>query len=164
MSAKYYILSQNVIWAAAEKNLPLAVSELIPAGSTGTHIWEGVHSLPMFRRFQKRVTATDNAEHLAGYNEQAMKWLTGPGCFTVRATTDDEPGSIVFDYTITPTVTIVGCKRVLPANRGLSRLAYGGMLDFMHRISRDVVIGRAWVKGKETNNYFVLVRGPEATA
>ncbi|MHC4390340.1 MAG: hypothetical protein ACYS22_03375 [Planctomycetota bacterium] len=155
--------AQAQLFGVCEANEPLTVAELIAEGESGTWIFEGVNTLPANRRFQKRVCPTEgNSEHLAGYNEQGLKWLTGPGCFTVRACREEEPGSIVFDYTIMPKEAPVGCKTVKHANKGLSRLVYGGMLDYMHRVSKNVMIGRAYKNGKATSNYFMLARGPKA--
>ena len=108
-----------------------------------------------------RVVRQDE-ETLAGYIEQPLRWLTGPGCFTVRRARPEEAGSVVFDYVRTPKKAAVGCPRVTPASRGRSRFVYGGMLDHMHRVSRDVVIGRAWRHGRISDNYFLLARGPRA--
>lgn len=153
---------QAKLFALSAENRPIEVLELVGEGPAGaTWIWEGVNSLPVFRRFQKRVVKATE-ETLAGYNEQVLKGVTGPGCFTVRACRAEEPGSIVFDYTIPPTVTPKGCAQVRPADQGVSRLVYGNMLDYMHRVSRDVLIGRAYKHGKETANYFLLARGPMA--
>jgi len=32
------------------------------------------------------------------------------------------------------------------------------MRDYMHRVARDVLIGRAWRHGQPTDNYFMLTR------
>lgn len=154
---------QARLWEVCAANAPLTISDLLldDLDDSATWIWEGVNSLPLFRRFQKRVRKA-GPETAAGYNEQSLRWLTGPGCFTARPCRADEPGSIVFDYTITPTLEMAGCSRILPADRGVSRLVYGGMLDYMHSASPDVLIGRAWCGGKATANYFLLARGPRA--
>ena len=47
---------------------------------------------------------------------------------------------------------------VRPNDRGLSRFVYGGMVDYLRRVARDVFIGSAHRGGKETGNYFVLSR------
>lgn len=153
---------QAALFELTRDHEPLDPKELVKDAGERTVIWEGVNSLPMFRRFQKRVVkeqGADDGSLLSGYNEQAMRWVTGPGCFTVRRCRDDEPGSIVFDYTITPKRVPAGCPKVLRADRGLSRFVYGGMCDYMHRVTDDVLIGRAWIRGKQTGNYFLLTRG-----
>jgi len=161
--------AQARLWSLALESPPLTVEELLgdaegdEADDPPTWIWEGVNSLPFFRRFQKRVVRQDD-ETLAGYNEQALRWLTGPGCFTVRRARPEEPGSIVFDYIRTPTRAPFGGPKVVSSGRGLGRFVYGGMLDHMHRVSPDVMIGRAWKSGRMTNNYFLLARGPRAGA
>jgi hypothetical protein len=41
---------------------------------------------------------------------------------------------------------------------GLSRFVYGGMIDKVRRVSEDAVIGAAFRGGKQTGDYFMLVR------
>ncbi|GIW72832.1 MAG: hypothetical protein KatS3mg102_2374 [Planctomycetota bacterium] len=141
---------------------PLGVADLLPLPEAAgrTVVWEGVNSLPVFRRFQKRFyRARPEEPELAGYNHQPLEPLTGPGCFVARAAEPAAPGAVVLDYTRTPQVQPPGWPRVRPPARGLGRLVYGGMQDYMRRVTDDVLIGRAWRYGQPTDNYFVLVRG-----
>jgi hypothetical protein len=145
---------------------PLSPRDLVIGdGEPGTtYVWEGVNSLPAFRRFQKRFHLRAEGEtELAGFNRQAMEPITGPGCFVARASDPDAPGALVFDYTRTPGYQPPGWPTVRPASKGLmSRLVYGFMHDYMRRVTDDIMVGRAYKHGRETSNYFVLLRGGTA--
>ena len=77
-----------------------------------------------------------------------------------RETVGDERerGAVVIDYTLTPGGRSEEWPEIVPNERGISRFVYSGMQDFMRRVSAHVTIGRAYMKGKESNNYFVLCR------
>ncbi len=156
--------AQAALFEACAPNEPVAIADLLPATPRPgvTYIWEGVNSLPAFRRFQKRFTRTDEEGRLAGYNHQGLMWLVGPGCFVAHAAGKGAPGAVVIDYTMTPGGQPAGWPRVVPAGKGLSRFVYGGMHDYMRRVTKDVLIGWAWKHGKPTGNYFLLARGGEA--
>ncbi len=119
--------------------------------------FEGKNSLPAFSRFRKVFYRTKDGE-IGGYNDQARGWLTGPGYYMVRPARDGEPGPVVIDYTRIPGEKPDGWPRVKSNEAGISRLVYGGMNDYLRRVSADVVISQAWKYGKPTPNYFVLCR------
>ncbi len=118
-------------------------------------ILEGWNSLPAFRTFQKRVIVHE--DQVQGYNHQALSWLTGPGHFQIRPS-EEVPGEVWFDYIWEPSST----PNLFPPPRantsGISTLVYGHMIDIVRKVSDHVYIGRAYKKGKETPNYFGLVR------
>ncbi len=121
----------------------------------------GRNTLPLFKMFEKRFCRppTDSGSNgLWGYNEGATRAAVGPGYFVCRYTDGDPRGTVVIDYTLTPGGKCDGWPDITPNKKGLSRLVYFGMQDFMRRVSDHVTIGRAYVKGKETNNFFVLCR------
>ena len=118
--------------------------------------FEGRNSLPLFTRFRKVFYKTTDG-NVAGYNDQAMGWLTGPGYYIARATPEGH-GPVVIDYTLIPTEKPAGWPPIRTNERGVSKLVYGFMHDYLRWISKDVVIGRAYKYGKETSNYFVLCR------
>lgn len=131
----------------------LTVEEMHRGGDMVVH--EGWNSLLVFRGFQKRVVVHE--DRVQGYNHQTFSWVTGPGHFQIRPS-EDVPGEVWFDYIWEPT----SAPDIFPAPKsntaGLSTLVYGHMIDIVRKVSDHVVIGRAIKKGKETPNYFGLVR------
>jgi hypothetical protein len=115
-------------------------------------IHEGQNSLAAFNQFQKRIVL--HGTRIQGYNHQAMAWLTGPGHFQV---TGDAVGTW-FDYTVTVPDAPAEFPPVKPNDAGLSRLVYANMIDRVRRIGTDTVIGAAWKSGKQTGDYFMLVK------
>jgi hypothetical protein len=124
-------------------------------GSGDVVIHEGWNSLLAFRSFQKRVTVFE--ENVQGYNHQAMRWLTGPGHFRIRDS-EDVPGEVWFDYIWEAKTAPDDFPAPQSNTAGISTLVYGHMIDIVRKVSDHVVIGRAIKKGKETPNYFGLVR------
>ncbi len=152
-----------LLFEACADRPPLSVADLLPAHAQPgrSYAWLGVNSLPLARRFEKRLFLPERgARTLPGYNQQPLMALTGPGCFVAHAAEAGAPGAVVFDYTRAPEGQPPGWPRVRPAGQGwISRLVYGDMEDFMRAVCDDVLIGRAYKRGRATNNYFVLVRG-----
>lgn len=121
----------------------------------------GRNTLPVFKVFEKRFCRAPEGtetEGLWGYNEGSTRGLVGPGYFVCRETGGDERGAIVIDYTLVPGGKCEEWPEIEPNEKGVSRFVYSGMQDFMRPISAHVSIGRAYIKGKESNNYFVLCR------
>src|SRR5690349_5366471 len=94
---------------------PIALEEFVPANTTGTLIYEGRNSLPMFSRFQKRFTRGPGGV-VVGYNHQTMAFATGPGYFVVRpGSGEGEHGKeLDFDYTAEPPVIPEGWPAYAP--------------------------------------------------
>lgn len=140
----------TALWRLAEGR-PVRLDEL--HGKEGeVVVHEGQNSLPAFNVFQKRVVRRGDV--VQGYNEQGMRWLTGPGHFTLQA----DEGGAYFDY-LTHPESVPGEFPALKRNdSGLSRLVYAGMIDRLRRVSRHVVVGLGEKGGKATGDYFVLVR------
>ena len=119
----------------------------------------GKNSLPMFNNFQKRFAFSNGGSktEILGYNHQSMSWITGPGYFNVLSS-EDGLSSCVIDYNHIPETTCDSWPSIKD-NDGFPRnLVYGGMQDYMKKISDHVSIGRAVIKGKITNNYFILIK------
>jgi hypothetical protein len=130
---------------------------MVPAscGTLSEVIHEGHNSLPMFSYFQKRFCRTEgDANTLAGYNEQGMRWATGPGYFQARVEGDE----VAIDYRELPTERCETWPEIMPQTARLGRLVYADMVDMIRRVSNHVTVGRAIRKGKETENYFLLCR------
>ena len=118
-------------------------------------IHHGKNSLPVASHFQKRFARTpDNPEELLGYNHQDLAWLTGPGYFVAYA----KDGEVAIDSTRVPDSTLDSWPAIQPNERGFSNLVYAHMIDYLRRVSDHVTIGRAFRKGKWTENYFLLCR------
>ncbi len=152
---------QRRLYEAVRDAPRVTLADLVPpdAPPLGQVVFEGKNSLPVFTRFQKRFCRPPDAgagDRLWGYNHQALAWLTGPGYFVVH---DDARGAGL-DYREVPDRHPSGWPAVRGNDRGVARLVYGDMVDYMRRVSRDVFIGSAYRHGKETGNYFVLCRDP----
>ncbi len=139
---------------------PARGEELIPSQGAPLRevVFDGINSLPLFRRFQKRFTRTE--EGICGYNHTPFTWATTPGYFVVQET-GGPSGSLVFDYTRTPKGMLpAGWPRVLRNEQRLGRFVYAGLVDEVRRVSRDVVVGAVARNGRPIGTYFLLVRHP----
>lgn len=133
-----------------------SLEELVPQGSTGVLIYEGRNSLAAFSRFQKRFVRRSGL--VVGYNHQSMAFVTGPGYFVVHAPSGsgEHGDELDFDYTVAPPEEPEGWPAYRPNEGGLSRFVYGGMHDYVRRVARGVVVGKAYRHGVEQNAYFSL--------
>lgn len=136
---------------------PCEPADFLPSNPAATLVCEGINSLPFFRRFQKRFASGGDGKPPVGYNHQPMAWLTGPGYFLVKPS-QQKAGEALFDYTTVPDKAPAGWPEVRPNDSGVSSLVYGGMIDVMRRVSRDLFVGEAWKHGKPSGDYFVLLR------
>jgi hypothetical protein len=154
------------LYHAVAKATPISLDELIPPGTRGTLIYEGRNSLPAFTRFQKRFVRLEG-DQVIGYNHnpQLVTLFTGPGYFWVRpATGQGEHGEeLVFDYTEAPPTEPAGWPAYKSNDQGLSKLVYGNMKDYVRRVARGVVVGKAYRGGVDQKAYFSLSL-PEASA
>ncbi len=149
------------IWEAAEGR-STCLEDIVPAevGPAVEVINAGKNSLPLFTHFEKRFcrTAAD-ASVLYGYNEGSTRKLIGPGYFV--AAVDDERGEVGVNYYQVPPEGAAlpeGWPAVKRNEKGVQRLVYAKMIDYLRKVSDHVTIGRAYRKGKITNNYFLLCR------
>lgn len=146
--AKLYGIAQKGV--GPEDLLPKDFPSLKPV------IFYGKNSLPVFTQFQKRMCRNDH-QGIIGYNHQGMGWATGPGYFVIKDNSD-RAGEVMIDYTETPMAKPDSWPDINSNNSGIARLVYGGMKDYLRRVSRDVFIGLATKKGKEIGQYFLLYR------
>ena len=140
---------------------PLTLEHFVHETASPLHqiIHYGKNSLPVFNVFEKRFCRPDrrtSAGELWGYNEQPLKWLTGPGYFVARETGD---GQVVIDYGGVPPGKPSAWPAILPNSAGLGRFVFHQTRDYVRGISRYVSVGRATRRGKAMNNWFVLCRG-----
>jgi hypothetical protein len=152
--------AQARLWEAAAGAPPVTLDDLVPPDLPPLRevIWHGKNSLPAFTLFQKRFcrpAAGTASGQLWGYNHTAIAWLLGPGYFVVHRE-GDAPAAI--DYRLVPPSHPAGWPAVKPNDVGPSYFVYRDMVDYLRRVSRHVLIGRATRHGKELPNYFVLCR------
>jgi hypothetical protein len=151
---------QHLLWDAADGN-PVDLEHLVPAtaGSGVEVIHSGKNSLPMFTHFEKRFCRTEDGQFLYGYNEGALRWLIGPGCFVAEHFDDFETIGVNY-YKVPPKDAALpeDWPSVRPNEKGISNFVYAKMVDYLRKVSDHVAIGRAWKKGKQTSNFFILVR------
>lgn len=152
--------AQKTLWTlCAERTV--AIDDLVPVGTPSLkpvrHL--GKNSLPVFSRFEKRFCRIDSDPNLlVGYNEGPTRPLVGPGYFTTRLSDKTERGATVIDYTLIRSEHAEGWPTIKPNTSGMCKIVYGEMLDYMRKVSTHVTIGKAWKFGKETENYFMLLR------
>ncbi len=139
----------------------LTLEDIVPTEvpNEATVIWEGRNSLPAFTSFQKRFARVAD-DHVVGYNHQTMSMITGPGFFVVQPASDnaDVPGELYFDYTSKPKKFPAAWPAFKPNNSGLSNLVYKNMKDYMRVVAKNVMVGKAYKKGKSQNAFFLLCR------
>ena len=140
---------QKRIWNISSTE-PGETQELVDAG--GTAVFAGRNSLLLFSRFEKRFAQRAGA--VIGYNQHGLSWLTGPGYFTVAVS----PSGFLFDYREVPTEAPAGWPGVSPNTQGFARSVYGGLLDDVVWVARDVLVGSARRGDVPLDSYFVLAR------
>jgi hypothetical protein len=153
---------QGALWNAAAGGPPVTLDDLVPPDAPPLRevIFHGKNSLPAFTLFQKRFCRPapgEPGDQLWGYNHQALAWLTGPGYFVVHP---EGAAPAAIDYRRVPPTHPPSWPPVRPNDVGFSRFVYRDMVDYLRRVSRHVLIGRATRHGKELPNYFVLCREP----
>ena len=147
---------QSLLWKLADKGAPLTPEDFVPADAAplAPFPFEGQNSLPLFRTFRK-VFYRQADGSIGGYNDSSVGPIVGPGYYILRF---DDTGCYV-DYTSLPTTAPAGWPAIVTNERGVSQLVYGFMKDYLRRVHDKVVIGRAYKRGRETPNYFMLARG-----
>lgn len=151
---------QERLWECAEPAPPVTLADLVPPATPPLQevIWYGKNSLPLGSRFEKRFcrpSPRHAAEELWGYNHYPLMRLIGPGYFVCHRV-GDAPAAI--DYRRVPPEHPAGWPPIRSNERGVSRFVYRGLVDYLRRVSRHVLVGRATRDGRPLANYFVLVR------
>jgi hypothetical protein len=148
-------------WTVFEPGETIDLNHLVPADcDEGVAIHHmGVNTLPAFRHFEKRFArATGNPAEIWGYNHQTFAWLTGPGSFVVHEKGSDNEPALFIDYRSIPKGSIDGWPAPKSNDKGIAKLVYGGMQDYMRKVSDRVSVGRAFTNGKDRGESFMLVR------
>ncbi|RMD99000.1 MAG: hypothetical protein D6812_12470 [Deltaproteobacteria bacterium] len=154
--------AQRKLWTLTAGRA-VTLEDIVPStkGPLEPVIHYGKNSLPLFSIFEKRFCRPPDGEKSAvlwGYNEGRLRPIVGPGYFVCRPTPEDERGTVVIDYYQVPPGKPESWPKIEPNDRGITRLVYGFMHDFLRKVSIHVTIGRAYKHGKVTNNYFLLCR------
>lgn len=142
---------------------PISLDLLVPpsAGNNVEVIHDLRNTLPLFADAQKRFARLEgDVADIGGYNRQrGLARASEPGYFTVRAGEGDHAGELVIDYGKVPKSKPDPWPEIEPNDRGfLNGIVWGGMVDYLRRISEHVSIGMATKKGKPIGQYFALVR------
>lgn len=140
---------------------PLDLDFLVPSsvGPLVEVVHDGHNTLPMFNHFQKRFVKLEGEEFpIAGYNEQSMRGITGPGYFVATKGEGEHEGELVFDYRHVPKNKPPGWPEIEKNDGLVSGIVNGGMIDYVRGISNHVSIGVAFKKGKSLGQWFTLVR------
>ena len=153
---------QRKLWEMCEGRA-VTLDQIVPRDRTGQTVRHlGRNTLPVFKIFEKRFhRPSDDHPTLWGYNEGATRGLVGPGYFVCRESDQPEIGSVVVDYEMLPEEAPEGWPVIKSNERGVSRLVYAFMHDYLRSVSEHVTIGRAYRKGAESPNYFTLCRWDE---
>jgi hypothetical protein len=64
----------------------------------------------------------------------------------------------VVDYRVLPPDKPAAWPKIIPNSARLSRFIYNGTVDYLRRVSKNVVIGRAYRRDKPMDAWFALVR------
>ncbi len=149
------------LYDAAKGFLPIDLDFLVPAsvGPLVEVVHEGHNSLPMFSSFQKRFVKLEGEDGLAGYNHNTgLAALPGPGYFLVKPGEGEHEGELAIDYRSVPK-TKPPSWPAIEDNRGLlGGIVYGGMVDYLRRLSSHVSVGIATRDEKPRGQFFTLVR------
>jgi hypothetical protein len=154
--------SQSALFEAAKGYKTITLADFVPSSVAAMRqvIHHGRNTLPAFKLFQKRFCRpdADARDELWGYNEQAMRFATGPGYFVAHDWDDEGATGVVIDYHRVPPRHPEGWPDIRPNSARLSRFVYFETRDVMRAVSKHVSIGRASRNGKWMDAWFVLCR------
>jgi len=142
----------------------ITLDHVVPSsvGSAVEVIHDLRNTLPLFTDAQKRFTRIDGEDFaVAGFNRQfGVARVSEPGYFVVSEGTGDHANELVIDYTKVPKSKGPASWPEVEANdQGfLNKIVWGGMVDYLRRVSSHVSVGRATKDGKSIGQYFALVR------
>lgn len=142
---------------------PIALDHLVPP-SIGANV-EVIHdlrnTLPLFANAEKRFARLEgDIAEVGGYNRQhGIARATEPGYFTVRPGEGEHENELVIDYGKVPNTKPSNWPAIEANDKGiLNGIVWGGMVDYLRRVSQHVSVGRATKDGKAIGQYFALVR------
>ncbi len=153
---------QALLFDAAAGMRPIGLDDLVPPAvpALAEIIHLGRNSLPVFHAFEKRFCRpADPVGELWGYNEHALRWLTGPGYFRARP---HAQGEVLIDYLEVPPAKPDAWPAIKPNSAGGSRFVYFQTQDILRGVSRHVSVGRDTKRGRLLDRWFVLCRSDPA--
>src|SRR5438067_356734 len=130
--------AQSHLFEAAKGYKTITLADFVPESVAPMHevIHHGRNTLPAFKHFQKRFCRPDAEvkDALWGYNEQAMRFATGPGYFVARDWDDEGKPGVVIDYHLVPPRHPEGWPEIRPNSARLSRFVYFETRDVMRTV------------------------------
>ncbi len=150
---------QIKLWELGAQGKALSLDYLVPAGAKRLepYPFEGKNSLPLYTRFQKVFYRMSDGS-IGGNNNSPAHWLAGWGYYVTEQSWKN-PRELAVNYLKLPKEKPSDWPEIKPNSAGFSRFVYYNTVDFLRRISGDVLIGRAYKKGEqEMPNWFVLCR------
>ena len=123
-----------------------------------SQIWTGRNSLPAFNDFA--TAFAPHSERIQGYNVNTglAAWFGGPGHFLVRVCGDEHGEQVIFDYLWEADSAPSQFPPLASNAKGTYSLVYGNMKDVVRRVSKDLIISKAYRKGKPEGAFFCLCR------
>ncbi len=152
---------QVKLFEVAAGALPIHLDHFVPAGTPPLRevIHYGRNSLPAFHTFEKRFCLPDTGgDELWGYNEHALRALTGPGYFVVREPSLAELAEMVIDYTELPPRKPDAWPSIRPNSARFGRFIYFQTRDIVRAVSQHVTVGRDTRNGQPLDAWFVICR------
>lgn len=141
----------------------ITLEHLVPSGVSANV--EVIHdlrnTLPVFTNAQKRFAKVEGGDFpVGGFNRQfGVARVSEPGYFVVSEGQGDHANELVIDYTKVPKSKPPEWPDIEANDQGfLNKVVWGGMVDYLRRVSTHVSIGRATKDGKGIGQYFALVR------
>src|SRR5437867_8820980 len=134
---------------------PVTLTDLVPPDVpplSDVIFHQGTHSRLAFAFFEKRLCrppVSHGSDELWGFNHQPLSWCTGPRYFVVH---EDGARGAVIDYREVPPERPPQWPKIKPNDRGWLRFVYRDMVDYIHRVSRDVFIGATHRNGLATGS------------
>ncbi len=126
-----------------------------PFSSSDVVVCKGKNSMLLFNRFEKRFARVD--EQIVGYNVSGRigTFVGGPGHF-IGYDSPEVGGEVWIDYCKLPQSTHEQFPALRSNTRGLARFVYGNLLDIVRRVSKHILIGDSFKKGKPVGVLFTL--------
>jgi hypothetical protein len=149
---------QAKLYEAAADSRPIDLAHFVPVGTPPLRevVHYGRNSLAMLHDFEKRFCFPEmGSDEVWGYNEHAIRGLTGPGYFVARQTS---PCEVTIDYAELPPTKPRSWPAIKPNSARLGRFVYYGTRDFLRAVSEHVTIGRDTRDGQPLDIWFALCR------
>lgn len=141
----------------------ITLEQVVPQGlGAGIEVIHDLrNTLPVFTNAQKRFAKVEGESvAVGGFNRQfGVARVSEPGYFVVSEGAGEHANELVIDYTKVPGSKPESWPDIEANDQGfLNKIVWGGMVDYLRRVSQHVSIGRATKDGKSIGQYFALVR------